>query len=764
MPDRLEHASIDYNSKIADFIPIACHYNKNTLLTKNGELIQIIKVKGFVKSQDDISTSDLRAAVREAISTHITSLHYGVYIYVTRDYEDASPAGYFQNDFARKLNEAWCKSNTWDRQLLNTLYIAVVHQGLKGHLGLHKALYNALFALLKKRSFAPLDKCADEMTKVVVQLSNSLSQYGSTILGIRPQPDKTGISELLSLYHYLLYMHHKDIEVDVYDLAKHLSRNASINYLPNTLEINKNDVHKKYAAIYSMKHRYLLSDKILDSILRFSSRFMIAENFYFAPKHLATAVWKQFYDVYTSAKATDMIQLGQLDALLDQNREKNVRYCEQQITFTIYDDCYDNFVLQTSKFADLLKELGLIMIREDLYLPGASYAKLPGNAKYLKRKFYNTISNVGMFTSIHPKAIGNYVGSKWGPVVTIFHNIIDKLPYYFNFHNEEDAGHTLVIGEHDTGVGTLTRFLLTQSMKFNYKIINVDVEVGKHNKNFIQAIGGTSIDLAINSDEVQEIQCDVFNFGMDHVEKLFSLLEKCVICMMLSAEDKFNITDMLKEIMQAEATTRQQVIANIIEKIHLDSSTTAVKRFVEFLKSEFYKQLLSKDALDPIIKHKILNINLNKIYEQNSEYGVLLATLIFMKFPSLLSNADCNIVSSDYMDFAVKCGETGIDISNLLDEITALNGICVFTLREKEYIAQYQYVDEVLAKFKTKIFMPHKFVDKTYKKIFQLSDWEAHQIKLHDKNARIFLIKQQNNSIVTSFNLTNLSDIIQTIG
>lgn len=36
-----------FNNSAEDFIPIACHYDSNTLLTKNGELLQIIQINGI---------------------------------------------------------------------------------------------------------------------------------------------------------------------------------------------------------------------------------------------------------------------------------------------------------------------------------------------------------------------------------------------------------------------------------------------------------------------------------------------------------------------------------------------------------------------------------------------------------------------------------------------------------------------------------------------------------------------------------------------
>lgn len=34
------------NPKISNYIPITCHYDPNTLITKNGDLIQIIAISG----------------------------------------------------------------------------------------------------------------------------------------------------------------------------------------------------------------------------------------------------------------------------------------------------------------------------------------------------------------------------------------------------------------------------------------------------------------------------------------------------------------------------------------------------------------------------------------------------------------------------------------------------------------------------------------------------------------------------------------------
>lgn len=48
-----------------DFVPYACHYDEETILTKQGELLKIIKLEDY-SSVDNYS--DLRTEIRKSIS------------------------------------------------------------------------------------------------------------------------------------------------------------------------------------------------------------------------------------------------------------------------------------------------------------------------------------------------------------------------------------------------------------------------------------------------------------------------------------------------------------------------------------------------------------------------------------------------------------------------------------------------------------------------------------------------------------------------
>ncbi len=87
--------------------------------------------------------------------------------------------------------------------------------------------------------------------------------------------------------------------------------------------------------------------------------------------------------------------------------------------------------------------------------------------------------------------MGNYNGSIWGEPVTILKTLRGRY-YNFNFHYK-NSGHTIIVGPKGTGKTTLTHFLLSQSLKFDIKIIYIDLE-GRSGK-FLEAINGTAIKL-----------------------------------------------------------------------------------------------------------------------------------------------------------------------------------------------------------------------------------------------------------------------------
>ena len=64
-----------------DFIPYVCHYDENTILTKNGELLQVIKITGFSDQAISADIISLRDALRDAIYDNVNDSKFSFWFH-----------------------------------------------------------------------------------------------------------------------------------------------------------------------------------------------------------------------------------------------------------------------------------------------------------------------------------------------------------------------------------------------------------------------------------------------------------------------------------------------------------------------------------------------------------------------------------------------------------------------------------------------------------------------------------------------------------
>lgn len=114
-----------------DFVPYACHYDEETILTKQGELLKIIKLEDY-SSVDNYS--DLRTEIRKSISKNINSLYFTVWIHTVRKRNKLSLKWNKTEDFSDKLHSARFDKLTDSKlQYINELYIVILFSDFGKH-------------------------------------------------------------------------------------------------------------------------------------------------------------------------------------------------------------------------------------------------------------------------------------------------------------------------------------------------------------------------------------------------------------------------------------------------------------------------------------------------------------------------------------------------------------------------------------------------------------------------------------------------------
>jgi len=117
------------NSPDEDFIPYVIHYDKKTILTKNGELMQMIRISGFSNTSVYAELVPLREAVRESIRENIKQTNFALWFNTIRRKKNISPEGDFNDYFSSKINQTWEEINNLQNDYVNELYITIIIEG-----------------------------------------------------------------------------------------------------------------------------------------------------------------------------------------------------------------------------------------------------------------------------------------------------------------------------------------------------------------------------------------------------------------------------------------------------------------------------------------------------------------------------------------------------------------------------------------------------------------------------------------------------------
>ena len=451
-----------YNTYSKEFIPIVSHYDKNTLITKNGELIQVFQINGI--NSDNISSQlfNLRKVVRNAIKTNIKGQDLSFWIHTIRKKVNLDDDTDYNGYFAANLHDIWKRKNFWDDKFVNSLYISVVHDSpemkIKNYDAWVNSLYRNIVAKFEEKFHADAIK---ELSHTVDGIINSLSEYGAKKLGIY-QENGEYYSDLMFLYRRLFHMNEKECKVPVADLSSVLATNKY------TLGIDMIEVssegEKRFASILSVKEYQEVSSESLDRFLQIPVEIIATEVFYFVDRKQVVPHFKQQNYILKVSKDDNLRRLKELDKIIDTSEDETNKFCHQKISLMVIGDDVETLKQKVNQASRVLSKIGICHVQEDVDLEKAFWAQLPGNFNFLSRMQPTILDNAAALASLHNFPTGNQYNS-WGRALTILRT--EKgTPYFANFHNSEGSSFAAVLGSKVSGRTTLMNFLLSEADKY----------------------------------------------------------------------------------------------------------------------------------------------------------------------------------------------------------------------------------------------------------------------------------------------------------
>lgn len=469
-------------------LPYARHLDDATIETREGLLMQTIRVGGLLFETADSDELDYRAELRDAMLRAIGTSRFAVYHHIVRRRVDADLAGDYADAFSRKLDTRW-RERCERRQLyVNELFLTLVRRPLQGRVGIADRLTRLFRSPSASATAAALKGELAALNNAREALMAALAQYNPVLL-TRYESEAGGIcSEPLEFLSCLFNGDMRPVAEPHGDIGHHIPARR-ISFGRNTVELAPVGTQpRRFVALVSIKDwPSQTMPGMLDELARLPFEMNIAQSFAFVERGEALGRMNLVLRRMRSAEDEAISLRDELGSAKDEVAAGRAGFGEHHTTIAVHSEDLAELDTQVAEVIALLADLGINGVREDIALEPIYWAQFPGNFKYIVRRGLVSTTNFASLASLHNFPVGRARRNHWGDAVTLFETTAAG-PYFFNFH-QRDLGNFTVIGPSGSGKTVVLNFLLAQARKYDPRIIFFDKDRGA--ELFIRAIGGS---------------------------------------------------------------------------------------------------------------------------------------------------------------------------------------------------------------------------------------------------------------------------------
>lgn len=736
----------------SDFIPYACHYDAETLLTKNGELMQTIKIVGFSFEMIDSQGLDLRETIRQAVHDGIQTNQFALWFHTIRRRKNLNAGGEYDEPFAHFLHHAWNERHDWEHKFINELFVTIVCDGDSGNLNNSKTFLRALFPSKDDAARADhLKNAHAELTAVVDRMLNILKDYGAARLGIF-EKDGVFYSEPLRFLGKILKLHEEECPLVDVDLSHHLATH-DVTFGFDTMEVRSPEDLRRFGAILTIKEYKELSLAAIDEFLQLPEEFIVTQCMDFINHNKALKDYRTLHDLAGISGDPDIARLTGLQDIVDSDHGRPTDYGEHQLTVFLVADSPQHLNRYIERSIEALSALGIVAMREDMKFEDCYWSQLPGNFAFLRRLKPINAARIGGFANLSNYPAGKAKDNPWGRAVTVF-NTAANTPYFFNFHSGA-VGHTTIVGPYGAGKTVLMNFLLSEARKFKPKMFVFDQHHGS--EIFLRALGGNYDSFA---PAVSTAKLNPLGIANNEANRNFLLLWLEALLWGAGsppptpAEDAA-LEKALAELMALPAQERS--LGKLCALLLLDAPAQA-QALAIWHGNGTHASLFDNREETVHLNGLIHGFEMGDITEDRRATPALLLYLLHLVMEKLDGNPSIIV-----LDEAWSLLENPIFAPRLqawLEELTRRNTVAVFATESVQDASQSIVSSTVFTSMPTQIYLPNTEPTDAYRTVFGLNDIEYQFLELMDPEERHFLLKKGAEAIVAKLSLDGMDEIM----
>ncbi|OZG32295.1 transporter [Rickettsia endosymbiont of Culicoides newsteadi] len=763
-----------YNNSAENFIPIACHYNENTLLTKNGELLQTIQINGINAENISDKLFNLREVVRNAIKKNVHNKSFAFWIHTVRrktNLDDTTP---YNKLLPANIHNLWQQKNYWDDKFVNTLYISIIYDS-------DNIKVKDLNSLITSLSFDKLINYQNNYLDSVFKILNStvdtilwdLQGFGAVKLGIRFEREES-YSDLMFLYRRIVHLNEEYCLVPIANLSNAL---ASNQYAVGNDKIEVISQHgKKFASIISIKEYQEVSSDALDGFLQLPVELIATEIFYFVDKKEVSKAFEEQAYILQVSKDAKLAEITGIDKIMNLDASIPNQFCKQQISIAIIGSDLNKLDQSIAQASRELAKIGIVHVREDINLESTFWAQLPGNFSYIRRLAPTIIENTAALASLHNFPTGSQ-NNIWGKAVTLLRT--EKgTPYFMNFHaKSNNRGNVCIFGTANTGKTVLTNFLISEATKYKPTILYLSNN--NDSKIFVESIEGQWIEKEKNLinpfilDDTLESRNFIVEFLKIICNHSFYPLTEIELAFLEIFADKIHSLD-----------NKDRNFSSILKIIDfsIEGGELIKLKLTDYAEGGLYDSIFDSDKF-PLSEGNIIGFNLYSFSEKSfikrfyptdrklleafsmnlTKHNSLCVGLIYaFNYHLTITGKSPKILVIDSLDSLYR-PENFDNISEMIsDRLMKNNGIMVsnFNFSYLQSI-KTRVLQNWLDLTDTKIILPSEIKLQYLEQILGLNESEIKKLSKFTITSRMFLINQDDQSIAVELSIGSLIGIIK---
>ena len=741
---------------VAEFIPYSYHYDKETIVTKNEELLQVIHLEGWsFETADDVDV-DMKKAVRNSLFKSLADGKYAIWFHTVRRKRSVFPEGRFSNEFAKNLNDKWHRKHDKSESFKNDLYITIVRRDdTVGAAKITHYMEQITSKVDKNQHVESMQDAHKELKEISYRLLASLRDYNPRLLSCY-ETEHGMISEPLEFLAMIVNGGvHQRVLVPSGDISHYLTTNR-MYFGTRAIEMRGPTDHRFAAMISIKEYCPATAAGLFDAFLQLPFELVIAQSFTFTNRQTAINKMQIQQRRMMASEDVAVTQVEEINEALDLAMSGHVAFgqhhCTVMTTAPNLSLLEDSISAATAEMVNV----GISAIREKMVLEQCYWAQLPANFDYIGRKSTINTMNLSGLASLHNYPTGKIKGNHWGNAVTVF-DTTSGTPFFFNFHSR-DVGHTTIIGPTGAGKTVLMNFLCAQSQKFNCRLFMFDKDRGA--EIFVRAIGGSysviqpSERCGFNPLMLADTS-ENRNFISDWLSTLISPESG-----ELAPEEQAMVQEAVAG--NFKIAKKDRMLRNIAAFFGVDKPGSPASRLKAWYGEGRYAKVFDNpyDAVD-FTTHSTFGFEMGEVLADKNTLGPVLMYL-FHKVNLSLDGTPTMIVLDeawaliDNKIFASK-------IKDWLKTLRKLNAMVIFATQSVEDAANSEISDTLIQQTATQIFLPNPKATEAYKKSFMLSDREFNLLKSTDPGSRFFLLKQGKDVVIARIDLSGMEEEINVL-